>query len=472
MSNQPNIILLVGEDTGRHQRCYGDRFAHTPNIDRLASEGCLYTNACSTAPVCAPSRSTLVMGQFANKMGSHHMRSTLLDPPRLFTHELADAGYHVNWANKTDFNFEPPADFTHEASDWITALEQGNYPKNKPFFYYFNFGMTHESGMWPDGCKGNPLTHVDEPCVDPKLTEGITVPPYLPDTAIVRSELYRYYQKLNEQDTQIGRVLDALDQQGLADNTIVIYLTDHGRGQVREKRWLYEAGIHLPLIIRAPGVTTPASFCEELVSWVDIAPTILSLAGIDIPKDYDGRVFLGENKQSEPQSIFAARDRMDECFDRVRAARSRRFLYLKNDFPQLPWAQRLRYMEIMPATRQIRQMHVDGQLQYPANLFMQETKPAEELYDVVADPHCVHNLAGDDRYAQTLDAHRKELTDWIVRIKDKGYTTERKLIEMGLVQDRLDNEYALRIEPLTEPTRKSGVYDSHLTEDDVLVDVP
>ena len=467
MPSSPNIILLVGEDTGRHQHCYGDPYAQTPNLDRLASEGCLYTNACSTAPVCAPSRSTLVMGQFANKMGSHHMRSTLLNPPLLFTHELADAGYHVNWANKTDFNFEPPTDFAHETTDWIESLEQGDYPKDKPFFYYFNFGMTHESGMWPETSTSNPYTLGEEPCVDPALTEGIPVPPYLPDTPEVRSELYRYYQKLHSQDQQIGRVLDALDQHGLAQDTIVIYLTDHGRGQVREKRWLYEAGIHLPLIIRAPVLTQPGSFCEELVSWVDIAPTLLSLANAPIPGDYDGRVILGENKQSEPKCIFAARDRMDECFDRVRAARSRRFLYLKNDFPQLPWAQRLRYMEVMPATRQIRQMHADGQLPFPADRFMQATKPAEELYDVVADPHCVHNLADDECYADILASHRQEVTYWIDRIDDKGYLTERELIERGIVKNRLDDEYALRIEPLPEPTRMGGVYDSHLTEQDV-----
>lgn len=465
MARQPNIILLVGEDTGRHQHCYGDRFAQTPNIDRLAAEGCMYTNACSTAPVCAPSRSSLIMGQFANKMGSHHMRSTLLNPPRLFTHELADAGYHVNWANKTDFNFEPSEDFTHENSDWISTLEQGAYPTDKPFFYYFNFGMTHESGMWPPGASGNPYTIADEPCIDPKLTEGIPVPPYLPDTPQVRSGLYRYYQKLNAQDHEIGRVLNALDQHNLSENTIVIYLTDHGRGMPREKRWLYEAGIHLPLIVRAPGITLPGSFCEQLVSWVDIAPTLLSLAGVGVPGSYDGRVILGESQQSEPQCIFASRDRMDECFDRVRAGGSRRFLYLRNDFPQLPWAQRLRYMEIMPATRQMRQMHADGQLQFPANLFMQPTKPNEELYDIVADPHCIHNLADDSRYFDTLTTHRQQVSDWIKRIDDKGFQTERQLIEQGLVKNRLDDEYALRIEPLPKSTRMGGTYDSHLTQE-------
>jgi arylsulfatase A-like enzyme len=467
MPQQPNIILLVGEDTGRHQRCYGDRFAQTPNIDRLAAEGCLFTNACSTAPVCAPSRSTLIMGQFANKVGSHHMRSTVVNPPRLFTHELRDAGYHVNWANKTDFNFEPPEDFADEHSDWITALEQGDYPKNKPFFNYFNFGMTHESCMWPPAGKDSHPIPVDEPGIDPALLQGIEVPPYLPDSPEVRSGLYRYYQQLHEQDRQIGRVLDALDQQELADNTIVIYMTDHGRGMPREKRWLYDAGIHLPLIIRAPGLTTAGSFCEELVSWVDIAPTLLSLVGVAIPKTYDGRVFMGANKQTQPRCIFAGRDRMDECFDRVRAARSRRYLYLRNDFPQLPWAQRLRYMEMMPATRQMRQRMVDEQLSWPADVFMQATKPAEELYDIIADPHCVHNLAGDARFGEVLDLLGSELSQWIKRIGDKGYTTERQLIAQGIVQNRLDEEYALRVEPLPEAMRMGGVYDTRLTQEDV-----
>jgi arylsulfatase A-like enzyme len=255
-----------------------------------------------------------------------------------------------------------------------------------------------------------------------------------------------------------------VDQQGLAENTIVIYMTDHGRGMPREKRWLYEAGIHLPLIIRAPGITVASSFCEELVSWVDMAPTLLSLADIDIPAAYDGRVFLGDSKQPEPDCIFAARDRMDECFDRVRASRSRQHLYLRNEFPQRPWAQRLRYLEIIPATRQMRQMHAQGKLGWPANLFMQATKPAEELYDVIADPHCIHNLAANENVSDALSFHRQQVSQWTEQINDKGFTSERELIAQGTVENRLDDEYSSRIAPLPPETRMGGTYDSQLTE--------
>ena len=494
---RPNIILLQAEDTGRHQRCYGDPFAQTPNLDRLAAQGCRFTHAFSTAGVCAPSRSTMVMGRHSNREGSHHMRSTLIAPPRLFTHRLREAGYHVNWANKTDFNFEPPNDFADQRSDWRAALDEAGHPPvphagdplpDGPFFLYFNFNMTHESGMWPREAGADPDldydAHAEEPGVDPALLEGVPVPPYLQDTPTLRAALYRYYRQLRRQDQQIGRILYVLDVSGLAENTVVIYLADHGRGQNREKRWLYDAGTHLPLIIRAPGLTTPGSVREDLVSWVDIAPTIHALAGVPLPEGdeaYDGRVLLtpGDDRAPadaapapavgpEPDYVFAARDRMDECFDRCRSARSRRYRYIRNDFPQLPWAQRLKYMETMPAVREMRDLHARGELRGPEALFMQPTKPEEELYDSVADPHNVHNLADEPAYADVLTAHREAVRAWSQRIGDKGMVREQALIDAGVITDRLNTEYAARITQLPDRLRGGGVYDPVLTEDEAL----
>ncbi len=453
-----NIVLLVAEDTGRHHGCYGDPMRVTPNIDGLAAQGCRFDNAISTAPVCAPSRSSLITGQFPIKIGTHHMRSTLLHPPRLFTEALREAGYHVNWTNKTDFNFDPPPGWVDESSDWISELEQGRKPES-PFFHFCNFQITHESGMWPHEAWPSwrePAASLGQTfaslAVDPAR---VPVPPYIPDLPATRAELARYYQNLAYQDHQVGRALAALETAGVADNTLVIYLADHGCGALREKRWLYEAGIHVPLVMRWPGRICAGSVREDLVSWVDIAPTILSAAGAEAMKDLDGRVLLGDRTGAEPPCVFAARDRMDEVFDRARAARDRRFLYIRNFFPQLPHAQRSQYMEKMPSLSEIRRLHAAGALASPADLFFQTRRSAEELFDAIADPHCLNNLAGDERFGEPLGQLRGRLDEWIARTGDLGAVSEGELIARGLVKDRRE-EYRQRIEPLPPELRFAG----------------
>jgi len=464
-----NFIFLQGEDTGRHQGCYGDPFAHTPHLDQLAQQGCRFTNAFSTAPVCAPSRSAMVTGQHHVRYGAHLMRSCVSNPPRLFTHELIDAGYTVNWTNKTDFNFTDPDDFATERTDWLAQLEQGQRPDG-PFFFYHNFQATHESKMWPPGT--DPNIHGDGPPVGPLDDPGIPgisketldrvpVPPYLPDTPTTRHSLFRYYRNLADQDAYFGRCIAALDAAGLADDTVVIYLTDHGRGLIREKRWLYDAGFHLPLIIRAPehtGLASPGSVRDDLVSWVDIAPTLLSLAGIDTPSQYDGRVFLGPDTQPEPPCVFAARDRMDEGTDRVRAAHDRRFLYLRNDFPDRPYAQRLWYMELSPVTRQARELNAADQLNDAQSLWFQPNKPEEELYDTQADPHCIHNLADDPHHADHLARLRRATLDWQDDVNDLGRKSERELVDASIIENWLDRYEDRVIDDLPPHLNPEGVY--------------
>lgn len=466
MTKQPNIIFFVGEDTGRHQGCYGDAFADTPNIDGLAADGCIFKNAFSTAPVCAPSRSTLITGQFATKFGSHHMRSTALNVPRTFTAEMRDAGYYVNWTNKTDFNFTPPDEFADDRSDWIASLEAGDVP-DKPFLLYYNFAPTHESKLWPPGANPDNDPHVDDPPhpkgVDADHLQGIRVPAYLPDTYATRSAIHRYYQRLEEQDAFVGRIISALETNDLYDDTIIIYMSDHGRGLNREKRWLYEAGIHLPLIVCAPGMLDAGSHSEALVSWVDLAPTLNSLAGIELPDRYDGRVFFGPEAQPEPEHVFAARDRIGEAFDRVRASRDRRYLYIRNDFPEITRAQRVRYYETSPVTRELREKYFKGDLRFPADAWMQPTKPGEELYDTVADPDCVHNLAAREEYQDILKTHREATKNWCERINDFGFTSEKQLAKDGIVEDRIA-EFAANIKPLPEHLSGNGIYESVVTE--------
>ncbi len=457
MTHRPNFILLIGEDAGRALGCYGDSDARTPNLDRLAAEGCRYDNAFSTAPVCAPSRCTLVTGQYAWSIGAHHMRSTLLSPPRLFTELLRENGYYVNWENKTDFNFDPPQAFADDRKPWLDDLRNNRLP-DQPFFLYHNVHITHESTMWASPWDGHGAVqdrlasrHLLSPDqqVDPAT---VRVPAYLPDTPEVRTNIARFYEAQALADRQIGQVLEALDRSPHRDNTVVIYLTDHGRGLIREKRWLYGAGIHLSLVIRWPEGIEAGSVSDELVSWVDIAPTVLSLAGIDRPATMHGRVFLGPRKDPPREYVFAGRDRMDEAFDRCRAVRDKRWHYIRNYYPQLPWCQRNAYMEHMETTQVVRQMNARGELNDAQRLWMAPTKPAEELYDALADRDMINNLAGDPDHAQTLIRMRQALDAEMARHGDLGELPERELIRRGLVKDRLD-EFAARIEPLPEPLR-------------------
>jgi N-sulfoglucosamine sulfohydrolase len=445
----PNILLLVAEDTGRHHGCYGDDCALTPAIDALAAEGCRYENAFSTAPVCAPSRSALVTGRTAFSIGSHHMRSTLRHPPKLFTEALREAGYYVNWANKTDFNFDPPPAFADATHEWFTDLAEDRLP-DQPCFLYHNFGCTHESRIWPERWEVEIKPHLApaERC-DP---DGVTVPAYLPDCPEVRADIARYMDSLSVQDKQVAAALKALDRSGRADNSVVLYLSDHGRGLPREKRWLYEAGIHLPLIIRAPGLIEPGSENHELISWLDIAPTLLHLAGAEPLAEAQGRIFLGSEKDDAPDYVFAGRDRMDEVFDRVRAARSQRFLYLRNDFPALPYASRLQYMEKQATTQVLRSWNAEGRLDPSEALWMAERKPSEELYDCQTDPDNIYNLVEDDAYSGILATHRAALDDYLGRRGDLGQLPERQLIEEGLVLNRIP-EYDERREALPEAQR-------------------
>jgi uncharacterized sulfatase len=372
------------------------------------------------------------------------MRCTLRNPPRCFTHELVDAGYHVSWPTKLDFNFEPTAGWcTDQENWWEKRAPEG------PFFVYRNFVLTHESRMFPEV----PDFHGrDFPCPEAARHDPAEapVPGCFPDIPELREQIASYYDAVSAIDRQIGECLDWLDRSGQRENTIVVLLSDHGRGLPREKRWCYEAGIHLPLIIRWPGHLQPGTLSDELVAWVDVAPTLLSIAGVSVPGHYQGQVFLGPDKAPPRETVFAGRDRMDEVFDKVRAARDRRFLYIRNDAPGLPWAQMQTYMEQQPAVPVMRRLHAEGKLQGDEAVFFSPRKPVEELYDVAADPDQLNNLAGDPVYAADKQRLRAALEENLARYGDLGERDEQELIDEGMVTDRLA-EYRERLEAASLP---------------------
>jgi N-sulfoglucosamine sulfohydrolase len=441
-AERPNIVWIVGEDLGPELRCYGDRYARTPNIDKLASEGARFTRAFTHAPVCAPSRSGLITGRYPTSIGTHHMRSKLLQPPPTFTQHLRESGYHVSWPGKTDFNFDVPKEAFDSTANW-----RANAPR-QPFFAFINLNTTHESQIrgTPAQFAKNTARLAPQERHDPAKGR---LPPYYPDTPDTRRDWANYYDLVTAVDYQVREVLTDLERLGVASNTAVFFFGDHGRGLPRGKRWVYDSGIHVPLIVRWPGTIQAGTIRDDLVAFIDFAPTVLSLAGCAVPQDWPGQIFLGPDRAPDRQYIFAARDRMDEAYDRIRCARDKRFKYIRNFHPELPYAQRIDYMEEMPTTRVWREWNSEGKLNSVQKLWFAKTKPPEELYDLERDPHEVNNLAASAKHQKKLNELRAVLDRWIVETRDMGAIAETELIARGLVADKL-TEYQARVKPLPE----------------------
>ncbi len=432
-SARPNIVWITVEDMSPRLGAYGDPLARTPHIDRLAAEGRRYTRAFTTAGVCAPSRAAIITGMYQTAIGAHHMRSYqempthkpywAVPPPQVkaFTEYLRAAGYYTSNNSKTDYQFAPITDERQPLTAWDasgkTAHWRGRKP-GQPFFAVFNSTRTHESQVWP-----NPN---ETATTDPAQ---VSLPPYYPDTPTVRADIARHYDNIARMDAWVGGLLQELGEAGLLDSTIIFFYSDHGDGLPRMKRELYDSGLHVPLIVRWPGKLKPGAVDERLVSFVDLAPTVLSLAGLAPPRHMQGRAFLGPQAASAaPRDyIFAARDRMDETVDMQRAVRDARFKYIRNFRPDLPYVQELAYRNRMPMMQELTRLHAEGKLDAVQALWFAPTKPAEELYDLQADPHEVRNLAADPQHAKTLQRMRRELETWQRETNDLGRTPEPQL---------------------------------------------
>ncbi len=431
-----NIVLIGTEDISPNLGCYGDKDAITPNLDKLAAQGARFTRCFTHAPVCAPSRSGMITGMYPTTIGSHHMRSTLKNPPPLFTHELRKAGYTVYWPGKTDFNFAVPKDAFDSTQDWrkVTMKE--------PFFAYINFIITHESQIRVPKKKYDANTERLKP-EQRRDPAKVALPPYYPDAPEVRRDVATYHENITAMDYLVGDVLRFLDNKKLTDSTAVFFFGDHGWGMTRGKRWVYDSGIHVPFLVRWPGKIKPGTVREDLVAFIDWAPTFLSIAGAPIPERMQGQVFLGDNVK-ERQYVYACRDRMDETFDRIRAVRDTRYKYIRNFYPELPYAQYIDYMDQMPTCQVWRKWNAEGKLNEVQKLWFAPTKPKEELYDTQTDPHEVRNLVDSPAHQEKLKELRAALDKWMADTKDLGGVPETELVKKGIVVDRIA-EYEARL---------------------------
>jgi len=424
---RPNILWLSCEDLSPDLGCYGDTYAHTPNLDRLAREGALYRYAFSTYPVCAPSRSSIITAMWPASIGTHHMRSQGVPPAfvKCFTEHLRAAGYYCTNNVKTDYNFPAPL------TAWDESSNRAHYRhrrKGQPFFAVFNNTVTHESQIRaePDVFARQTARLKPEERHDPAKA---VLPPYYPDTPLVRRDWANYYDLITALDYWIGDWLRQLEEEGLAENTVVFFWSDHGRGLPRAKRWPYDSGCRVPLIIRWPGRIEPGSVREQLVSLMDLGPTVLSIAGVEIPSRMHGRAFLGPQAAPPREYVFNARDRMDEAYDMMRAVRDRRYRYIRNYQACKPYAQYIDYMEQMPTMREMRRLNKEGKLVGPQRNFFLPEKPPDELYDTFEDPHEVNNLAGSPAHREVLERMRRVLDEFMKQSGDLGLIPEPELQE-------------------------------------------
>jgi len=437
---RPNFLWISTEDTSPDLGCYGDAYAVTPNLDRLAAQGVRYTRVFTHAGVCAPSRSGIITGMYPTTIGTHNMRCQGVPPAEVkcFPEYLRAAGYYCANNVKTDYQFNPPPTAWDECSN---RAHWRNRPAGRPFFAVINLTLTHESQI-RNRAKAM-LKRLDSLGPGERHDPAKAVlPPYYPDTPVVRQDWAQYYDLLTLMDKQVKEILDQLEADGLAENTVVWFWGDHGRGLPRGKRWIYDSGLRVPLIVRIPekwrklamphrpDAVKPGTVNEDLIAFIDFAPTMLSLAGVDVPRYIQGRAFLGSQRAKPREYIFAARDRMDEAYDLIRAVRDKQYKYIRNYMWYLSRSQDINYMNEMPTMQEMRRLYAEGKLQGPQMQFFEPTKPVEELYDTAADPHEVKNLAGDPKYKNVLERMRRAHAEWCRETGDIGLIPEPVLDEM------------------------------------------
>jgi arylsulfatase A-like enzyme len=423
-AEKPNILWITSEDHGIEMGCYGDPNASTPNVDGLASRGMIFNKAWSNAPVCAPARTTIISGMYPSSTGSEHMRSMLPMPAgkKMYPEFLREAGYYCTNNTKEDYNLRKPEGLWDESSQ---KAHWKNRSAGQPFFAIFNSTKSHESQI---------RTRPHKQVLDPAK---VRVPAFHPDTPEVREDWAQYYDKVSEADADAGIVLRELAEAGLAGETIIFYYGDHGTGMPAGKRWPSNLGLQVPIVVYfpekwihlAPVEYQPGGKSDRLVSFVDLAPTLLSIAGIKPPDWMQGYAFAGPY-QTKPQTyLHGFRGRMDERYDLVRSITDGRYVYLRNYMPHVSQGQYVAYQFETPSTRIWREWFDNGKTNAAQSKFWKTPKDPEELYDLQNDPDEVNNLAGSKEHASILKKLRKAQRKHLIAIQDVGFLPEGEMHE-------------------------------------------
>mgnify|MGYP001160932250 FL=1 len=442
-SKRPNILLIMAEDMSHRVGAFGDPVAITPNLDELASRSLLYPNTFTTAGVCSPSRAAQILGRHQISTGTQHMRAKAfkessyrsVPPPNIkaYPELLRRAGYHTFVMNKLDYQFSDVFVKSGPFSIWDYegSNEYWNGRSNgQPFFGFVTYYETHESKIFPKAVEKNNASRDYDRRV---LPNEVTVPPYYPDHPIIRNDLANHYNNIQEMDRLVGALLDRLDRDGLADDTIVIWTTDHGDGLPRAKRELYDSGIRVPLIVHWPDKYKPESFSStgvdnRLVSFVDIGPSVLAMAGVEAPSYMQGSAQLALTGTPEREYIYASKDRLDEFNFRERAIRSKQFKYIKNLMPNKPGATHLKYRDQMPMMMEMWRQFESNTLNESQSAWFKD-RPEDELYDVINDPYEVKNLAYNPQYASALSQLKQDLGGWRQSMKDYSDIPELEMAQ-------------------------------------------
>ncbi len=424
--DRPNILWITTEDMSAALGSYGDAYADTPHLDGLAARGVRYTQAFASAPICAPARSALITGVHATSLGTQHLRSEgrLPDFIQTLPEYLRDAGYFTSNNVKTDYNFSADDRWDENSRE----AHWRNRPDDTPFFSVFNFMTTHEG----------PINNSSEGFFSGLQTRhdpaAAALPPYFPDTPEMRRIWARMYDLITVMDGQVGALLAELEEDGLADDTIIFFFADHGHGLPRYKRWAYRTGYHVPMIVYAPPKyqhllpADPGEATDEIVSFVDLAPTSLRVAGVAPPDHMQGRVVLGPDRDTPRDYFVGARSRADDVYDVARTVIDRRYVYIRNYMPYKPYIQEaLIFGDQKSSSAALNRLHADGALPAAAEA-MYQPKVREELYDLSVDPFELHNLAASSEYTETLQLMRDRLAEWTLETRDAGFLNEAEVM--------------------------------------------
>ena len=470
---QPNILWISTEDLSPHFGCYGDKVAKTPNIDRLASQGIRYTNVFTTAAISAPCRAGIITGMYQTSIGCMHMRTTSyrrgVENPIEFTavppHYVKAFTEYMRVAGllSAQTTIKPTISSQKILCRQVFGMSAAGQPitktgtdKNQPFFAVFNWTGTHESQNWD-------ISNVK---TDPK---SVNVPPYYPDNEIIRQNIAKMYDNIARFDSVVGVLLTELEKEGELDNTIIFLWGDHGDGLPRAKRWLYDSGLNIPLIIRFPGNANAGTVNGRLISSIDFGPTVLSLAGVPVPAHMQGIPFLGNQTGNERDAVFAARDRVDESYDMIRSVRTKNYLYVRNYYPNEPFPIWVPYLSNMPIYKEMLRLDAENKLTGPQKSWMAYSRPPEELYDVRKDPFQINNLINDPKLKPVLEDLRKRHEEWTLRTSDMGHMNEPEMIEQmwpGGKQPVTDVPYFILNSPEERHAknyRQGGTYSSPMT---------